>query len=168
MAKGNGGTRASKPAQASRGTSIVTNISDFSPEKIVGPKLSISQQTEVRKIEATWTGKKDIYDLNIDRIKSLDFPAGKYAKDRDIDVNKVYTMQNYLNKETVAKYIDSPSAQDKDGDYIVAIRVPNTERHIIINGNHRIAAAKLSGKNTIRAKVLEVPESKLKSLQKRK
>jgi hypothetical protein len=70
-----------------------------------------------------------------------------------VDINSsINTPQDFLNKQDVAKYM---SSRNYDGIKALRYTDGNSERIMIVDGNHRFVAAKLNHERKVKMRIIE-------------
>ena len=166
MAKNSGSTRSRRPTSKKSLSNEIKKIDSlygngFSIEKVFNKLKNNTELADFRKIKKQITFAKDEYDIDFDKVVNAIQKNGHVV---EADVDKLISAQNYLNKEQVAKYM---AKENYDG--IVGLGISGTNKVLLVDGNHRAAAAKINGKKTVPIKILTVTNEKLfKSTRKAK
>lgn len=95
-------------------------------------------------------GKK--YSLS-QEVGDIDKTFKELGKDVYVDINSsINTPQDFLNKQDVAKYM---SSRNYDGIKALRYTDGNSERIMIVDGNHRFVAAKLNHERKVKMRIIE-------------
>lgn len=173
MSKASGGTRTAGPSQNNRTEQALAQIhqqfgSSFNIQSVLGTKMPAGDIKDINKYKARYLNSNDPNDVNVGKFNRM-VAADEEVPVRNVPISGLYSAQNYLNDETVAKYMASKEySTDKDNIPVIVIHVCSTNNYVLLNGNHRVAAAKLNGETLIRAKVLWASERSFKQLHKKK
>lgn len=156
MAKNSGGTRSLRPKNIKEAVykkidSLYKN--GFTNENVFMKLKNSKEAMEFRKLKNQIISGKDIWDINNDKVVNEIKKRGHIV---NADVNRLISAQDYLNKEQVAKYM---SKEDYDG--IVGFGLSGTDKVILVDGNHRAAAAKINGMKTVPVKILTISNENL-------
>lgn len=95
-------------------------------------------------------GKK--YSLS-QEVGDIDKTFKELGEDVYVDINSsINTPQDFLNKQDVAKYM---SSRNYDGIKALRYTDGNSERIMIVDGNHRFVAAKLNHERKVKMRIIE-------------
>lgn len=86
-------------------------------------------------------------------VGDIDKTFKELGKDVYVDINSsINTPQDFLNKQDVAKYM---SSRNYDGIKALRYTDGNSERIMIVDGNHRFVAAKLNHERKVKMRIIE-------------
>lgn len=110
-------------------------------------KLNVGEQNDFRKWKASIIGTRDAGDTSFEKVTNNVRQSGRIET---VKTDDLLTAQSNLDRETVARY-----AARKDYDGVLGLKVSGTDKVILIDGNHRAAAAIVNGQKEIQVKIKE-------------
>ena len=156
MGKRSNGTRGTNSSSASKSRKASGGVSELDrkfPNWNINLFISKTPQGVEEAVIGSFHrvyGKK--YRLS-QEVGDIDKTFKELGKDVYVDINSsINTPQDFLNKQDVAKYM---SSRNYDGIKALRYTDGNSERIMIVDGNHRFVAAKLNHERKVKMRIIE-------------